>query len=314
MGCLVAQQMSGSSPGTSRFPSLLGHLELNPQIKSLIFQTSFELQRGKSPDLRVTVGESLVKSIKCQNAPNLLQQQNAKVSPFLQNSRAWFVTCFSMCVLISGKRFPTYNKFLEQMGLEEDSRSHKKNMLTRQRRAERRADHCGRLCSCPVTSGWEGSAGRALAWCLCCPCLCLCGHWQDSSCARGILDQIQWGPLKIIAVYVTSSWRGSSVSESVFWVCWSTPCNVVEMLISSAGPLQMLYNPQSSDCLWTHCVSHRPTDPPALLVRGSCARGMTGCLLFAGFQFSSGIRYQTKVAPALQSCWDWLPAAQVDLQ
>lgn len=59
-----------------------------PQIKRLIFQTPFELHRGKFPDLRVTGGESLVKSIKGQNALKLLQQQSAEISPFLQNSCA----------------------------------------------------------------------------------------------------------------------------------------------------------------------------------------------------------------------------------
>lgn len=60
----------------------------------------------------------------------------------------------SLCVYsIQGKRLPMwqsyhsiswfrmYNKYLVQMGLKEDSRSHKKNMLTRQGRAERGADH-----------------------------------------------------------------------------------------------------------------------------------------------------------------------------
>lgn len=68
--------------------------------------SSFELKRGKFPDFRITAGESLVKSIKCQNAPNLLQQQSAKVSPFLQNSCEWFVSRFSLRVLHPREKAP----------------------------------------------------------------------------------------------------------------------------------------------------------------------------------------------------------------
>lgn len=180
---MFEQRMFGSTAGDVQEQSwdkwvpitLLGHLRGTQPLTSRDWSFRHPLScRGKLPDLRVTVGESLVKFIKCQNAPNILQQQSAEVNRTVVCD--FYLT--SLCMyLVQGKKFTMwqpyysifwfrmYNRFLVQMGLKQDSRSQKKNMLTRQGRAERRADHHGRLGSFPVTSGWEGSPRRALAWC-----------------------------------------------------------------------------------------------------------------------------------------------------
>lgn len=169
-------------------------------------------------------------------------------------------------------------------------------MLTRQGRAERGADRCGRLC----WVFWDTWMGRL---------------W------RGAVDAAHVGtsrtpampgwswtrdPKALYQFNITTCWSGSSFSEIIRVICLSTHCNIAEMLIS---PASTLHNQMHGNCyertlsvtnLWTcmHCG-----------VGGCCDRGMTGCLFFVGFLFSSGkYQHQTVVTPALQLCWDQLPS------
>lgn len=161
-------------------------------------------------------------------------------------------------------------------------------MLTRQVRAERGADLPGRLCPVSWDTWMRSSPGRALTRCR--GAAHCCAHVSTGR--TPALPGWSWTrvqlPKGIIQVYVTSCCGESSFSEIICGICLSTHYNVASLLLEhcsyciTSWVVTAYKNTLSVTNLWT-CMHYG--------VRGCCDRGMTGCLFFAGFLFSSG-KYQ----------------------